>query len=100
MLPALSILTSGSDSSRCGSVGTAAENASPCAGADGSDSSLERAVVVITSLPLYGWPVGATFKKPHASTLYVPGGRLLPTTVSVVLLPSLDPTSPLGPITV
>src|SRR6266540_7105628 len=91
MFPARSISISGSASSRCGSAGTAAENASPCALADGRFLSSFLAVVVTFSVPVYG--CGAMLAKPQASASYPPAGRLLATTFSVVPDPSLEPTS-------
>src|SRR5712691_6190407 len=90
MFPALSMSINGSASSRCASAGTAAENWRPCAGAEGNEAS--SAVVVTTSFPSYGWPVGATLLKPQAITSYWPDVRLSAVTVSVVEPPSLDPT--------
>ena len=52
MWPSRPISMIGSASSRCGSAGTDAENASPRASADLSDADAERATVSIVSLPV------------------------------------------------
>jgi hypothetical protein len=93
----LSISSSGSAWSRWLSAATEAENASPWASAEGTDAS--GAVVVTTSLPLYATGAGAA--NAHATAWYVPPARLVATTVSVLVPPSLDPTvAPSGSITV
>ena len=97
MLPARSISTSGSDSSRWLSAATEAENSSPFAGADGREVS--PASVRISSLPVY--VTGTAAAKGQASTRYVPDGSRVPMTVSTFVPPSLEPTTvPPGPSTV
>ena len=83
MLPALSISTSGSDSSRWLSAATEAENSSPFAGADGREVS--PASVRISSLPVY--VTGTAAAKGQASTRYVPDASRVPMTVSTLRAP-------------
>ena len=93
MLPARSISTSGSDSSRWLSAATAAENSRPSRGADGSEGS--GTSVRISSLPVY--VTGTAAAKGHATTRYVPEVRFSATTSSVFEPPSLEPMAwPVG----
>ena len=55
-------------------------------------------VVVMTNLPVY--ICGRELANPQASALYVAAARLLCARASVVVLPSLDAISPLGPTNV
>src|SRR3984893_1590927 len=96
--PAASTPTVGSPKGWIGSITVGTPNVIGSVTGVGGGGGGGFVVVVTINLPVYG--CGVELANPQASALYVAAARLLCASASVVVLPSLDAISPLGPTSV